>query len=92
MHLSNKECHVLMFKLWSLNVYRLVLQVIMGIWVSITSNFYYNLKPKVYSATRDLISQRLCTPLHCLCNAYLGCAYPCWQVALQSVAISNTLG
>ena len=25
-------------------------------------------------------------------NAYLGCTYPCRQVALQSVAIANTLG
>ena len=31
-------------------------------------------------------------PIHCLCNAYLGCTYPCRQVALQSVAIANTLG
>ena len=27
--------------------------------------------------TRDLISQRRCTPIRCLCNAYLGCTYPC---------------
>ena len=26
---------------------------------------------------RDLISERRCTPIHCLCYAYLGCAYPC---------------
>ena len=30
--------------------------------------------------------------VHYLCNAYLGCTYPCWQVALQSVAIAYTLG
>ena len=30
--------------------------------------------------------------MHYLCNAYLGCTYPCWQVALQSVAIANALG
>ena len=22
--------------------------------------------------------RRQCTPIHCLCNAYLGCAYPCY--------------
>ena len=27
-----------------------------------------------------------------LCNAYLGCTYPCWQVALQPVVIANILG
>ena len=41
---------------------------------------------------RDLISERRCTLIHCLCNAYLGCAYLCCQVALQSVAIANALG
>ena len=25
-----------------------------------------------------------------ICNGYLGCAYPCWQVALQSVAIDSS--
>ena len=39
---------------------------------------------KIYSFIHSFI--------HCLCNAYLGCTYPCWQVALQSVAIANTLG
>ena len=32
----------------------------------------------VQRSTRDLISysKRRCTPIHCLCNAYLGCTYP----------------
>ena len=29
-------------------------------------------------------------PIHCLCNAYLGCTYPCYYVALQLAVIANT--
>ena len=32
--------------------------------------------PYTVGRHRDLISWRRCTPIHCLCNAYLGCTYP----------------
>ena len=47
--------------------------------------------PRPAGSSRDHVLGRPCTPIHCLCDAYLGYTHPCYKVALQSVIIANTL-
>ena len=53
-----------------------------GDWLSVTQTCWFR---------RDCVLGRPCTPIHCLCDAYLGYTNPCYKVALQSVIIANTL-
>ena len=47
--------------------------------------------PRPAGSSRDHVLGRPCTPIHCLCDAYLGYTNSCYKVALPSVIIANTL-
>ena len=40
---------------------------------------------------RDCVLGRPCTPIHCLCDAFLGYTNSCYKVGLQSLIIANIL-